>query len=171
MVVLTGGPGSGKTSVIKHLQQHGFNVAQESGREVLQSDGGMVLRETNPLGYALAMLSLDMQNFASSIETKETTIFDRGIPDIAGYLDLMGIQIPKILDEMCTMNRYTGPIFAAPPWREIYRIDKERTQSFQDACKTYDAVCSAWKRYDYSLIELPKATVKDRSDFIQNNLN
>ncbi|MEP2987942.1 MAG: ATP-binding protein [Parasphingorhabdus sp.] len=171
MIVLTGGPGSGKTSVANSLRQDGFRVAKESGRKILQSDGGMALRESNPLGYALAMLELDKQNFVSAIATDETTIYDRGIPDIAGYLELMNIPIPKALDDACYAHRYTGPIFAVPPWREIYRTDDQRSQSFEEACGTYDTVCSAWKKYGYSLLELPKMSVENRTDFILNNLS
>lgn len=171
MVVLTGGPGSGKTSLANSLQQHDFRVAKESGRTVLKNEGGIALREINSEAYALAMLDLDKQNFMSSIATQKPMVFDRGFPDIAGYLDLMNIEIPKPLDHVCMTYRYTGPIFALPPWAQIYRNDEERIQNFEQAGATYEAVCSAWRKYGYNLIELPKASVQERTDFVLNNLD
>lgn len=35
-IVFTGGPGSGKTSVIEHLQSLGYKTSDEVGRRVIQ---------------------------------------------------------------------------------------------------------------------------------------
>ncbi|ARR08937.1 ATP-binding protein [Vibrio campbellii] len=36
LIVFTGGPGSGKTSVIEHLIKLGYACAPETGRKVIQ---------------------------------------------------------------------------------------------------------------------------------------
>ena len=85
----------------------------------------MQLREDDPLGYAMAMLDRDKENFDRAHETQERCAFDRGFPDISGYLNLMGINTPERLSIMCNQQRYSGPIFAAPPWQDIYQNDAE----------------------------------------------
>ena len=51
-IVFTGGPGSGKTSVIEHLQNLGYKTADEVGRRVIQlqveSGGNACLLYTSP---------------------------------------------------------------------------------------------------------------------------
>lgn len=170
MVVITGGPGAGKTTLIDSLADHGFTTVNESGRAVLQSKDGMKLRDEDPLGFALAMLDHDKASFDRAAETNERYAFDRGFPDIVGYLNLMGIDTPKRLRTTCDLERYSGPIFAAPPWQDIYQNDAERTQSFETARATYDAVTDAWRKCGYKLIVLPLAPVDKRIDFMLDKL-
>lgn len=35
-IVLTGGPGMGKTSIINHLKSMGYKTVKESGRDIIQ---------------------------------------------------------------------------------------------------------------------------------------
>jgi predicted ATPase len=168
MIVLTGGPGSGKSSLVNGLQALGFHCAPESGRIILQSEGGMALRAASPEKYAAAMLRIDREKCNSAVNVSTKTVLVRGLPDIVGYLNLMNCNIPEDLHLACQKMRYSGPIFSAPPWQEIYVQDSERTQDFDTACATHDAVCSAWKNYGYQLVELPKMTIDDRIKFILN---
>ena len=166
MIVLTGGPGAGKTAVANGLRAFGYHCVPESGRIVLQRGGGMALRAASPKKYAAAMLSIDRDNFNSAENRSERTVFDRGLPDIVGYLSLMKCDISEELHLACQAIRYSGPIFSAPPWREIYVQDAERTQDFDIACATHDAVYSAWKAYAYQVIELPRTSIQARIDYI-----
>lgn len=171
MLVITGGPGAGKTTLIDALADHGFSTVAESGRAILQFTGGMKLRARDPSAYAMAMLKHDQENFDRAQKTNNRYVFDRGFPDIAGYLNLMSIKAPQQLNLACSQKRYSGPIFAAPPWPEIYENDTERTQDLEMARATYNAVTDAWKYYGYELTSLPLTTVEKRVDFVLDKLN
>ncbi len=171
MLVITGGPGAGKTTLIEALAHHDFCTIAESGRAILQSAGGMKLRARDPSAYAIAMLKRDQENFDRAQKTNNKYVFDRGFPDIAGYLNLMSINIPQQLGLICKQKRYSGPIFAAPPWLKIFENDTERTLDFDTAFTTYDAVTNAWISYGYELISLPLTTVEKRVEFILEKLN
>jgi predicted ATPase len=54
----------------------------------------------------------------------------------------------------------------APPWPEIYRTDTERRQSWEEAVRTYEAVTSAYTQAGYELVELPRAPVSERLEFV-----
>jgi len=95
-------------------------------------------------------------------------LFDRGFPDNVGFLQMMGLRIPDELGLACKNYRYAGPIFVAPPWKEIYHGDQDRIQDWHEAETTYEAVTSTWRRYGYELIELPKASVNERANFVTN---
>ena len=63
--------------------------------------------------------------------------------------------------------RHKTQVFIAPAWREIYVQDTERTQDFDEACRTEAAMREAYPRYGYTLIDLPRASVAERTAFIR----
>lgn len=170
IAVITGGPGSGKTTLCEQLSREGIAVGRESGRAILARTDGHDLREQSPLAYALEILQLDVENFKRANAGSETWLFDRGFADNAGFLDLTGLPRPKELEQACRNYRYAGPIFVAPPWREIYHDDDDRIQDWLAAKATYVAVTAAWKKYGYDLVELPKASVEERVLFVKKRL-
>ena len=57
-------------------------------------------------------------------------------------------------------------VFGAPPWREIYVNDAERTQDFDEAVATYDLCVRSYRDFGYRIVELPPDTVEARADFV-----
>ncbi|WP_417620798.1 AAA family ATPase [Parasphingorhabdus sp.] len=170
IAVITGGPGSGKTTLCDKLSREGLAIGSESGRAVLARKNGHALRSQNPLSYALEILNLDIAKFQNAATSDDSWLFDRGFPDNAGFLKLMGLPRPKKLADACRNYRYAGPVFVAPPWQEIYHSDPDRIQDWQEAKATYFAVTEAWNSYGYSLIELPKVSVEQRAIFVKECL-
>lgn len=166
--VITGAPGAGKSTLLAALEDAGLIVYPEAARDILRAPGGMALRADDPRGFAAAMLSSDIESW--HVPPCGPVIHDRGFPDIVGFLDLEGLAIPHELDRACRDLRYDGPIFRAPPWRAIYKSDSERTQDWSGAKASDAAVCSAWRRYGYSLIDLPLASVADRRRWFLDRL-
>tara|TARA_R110002049_G_scaffold11544_1_gene54068 strand:- start:11 stop:547 length:537 start_codon:yes stop_codon:yes gene_type:complete len=170
IAVVTGGPGSGKTTLCNQLAKEGIAIGRESGRAVLAQAGGRELRMRDPLSYALEILKLDIENFNEARAGRGPWLFDRGFPDNAGFLGLMGLSRPEELERACRNDRYDGPVFVAPPWREIYHGDDDRIQDWEEARATCSAVSAAWASYGYELVELPKASVEERASFVRKRL-
>lgn len=170
IAVITGGPGSGKTTLCEMLSGEGIAIGRESGRAVLARRDGHELRRKSPYLYAAEILKLDTENFTRANRGSQTWLFDRGFPDNAGFLEMMGLRIPDELGLACKCYRYAGPIFVAPPWKEIYHGDQDRIQDWPEAKATYEAVTSAWRRYGYELVELPKGSVNERANFVTNRI-
>ena len=57
-----------------------------------------------------------------------------------------------------------------PPWREIFSNDDERRHSFEDALASYEAQLSAYERFGYQIIFVPKLDVSARADFVLSQL-
>lgn len=164
--VVTGGPGAGKSTLLAELAQRGISVEEEAARAILQAPDGMALRERDPKGFAEAMFARELVSFKRAGERDGATVFDRGFPDTVGFLRLEGLPVPEMMDRICRDTRYSGPIFRAPPWREIYCPDEERIQDWDQARASDAAVCAAWRDYGYELIDLPFAEVAERADFV-----
>lgn len=169
--VVTGGPGAGKSTLLDTAAAAGLVVSPEVAREILQAPGGMELREHDPVGFAEAMLWHEMAAFKNSSHHFAPVLFDRGFPDIAGFLLLEGLPVPAELDRICRELRYEGPVFRAPPWREIYSQDAERIQDWEAAVASDAAVIAAWRHYGYDPIDLPLAAVEKRLMFIIGELD
>ncbi|MEQ1509138.1 MAG: AAA family ATPase [Sphingopyxis sp.] len=166
--VLTGGPGAGKSTLLAALAAKGVPTFPEVARAILQSSGGMAMRAERPMDFAMAMLDAELAAWHRA--ESGPALYDRGFPDIAGFLELEGLAVPDKLDQICHDLRYTGPIFRAPPWRMIYAPDSERTQDWEQAVASDTAIGSAWLRYGYALIDLPLAPIAERAAFVQYHL-
>lgn len=169
--VITGAPGAGKTTLLDAAAAAGLATSPEVARVLLQQPGGMALREHDPLGFAEAMLEAHRREWERHSGAAGPVLFDRGFPDVVGFLDVSGMPTSPAIDRTCRELRYSGPVFRAPAWAEIYVRDAERIQDWVGAVASDAAVTAAWRRYGYEVIELPLASVQDRLAFLRRALN
>ena len=168
--VLTGAPGAGKTTLLDAAAAAGISTSPEVARVLLQQPGGMALREGDPLGFAEAMLDAHVREFERHTNQLGPVVFDRGFPDVVGFLDVSGLPVPKSVDAACRLIRYNGPILRAPAWAAIYRQDHERIQSWDQAVASDEAVTAAWRRYGYAVVDMPLVQVAQRLEFLTDRL-
>lgn len=165
--VLTGAPGGGKSTLIDEARRRGIATSPEVARAILSQPGGMGLRRDDPLGFAEAMLEAHRREWERHSETGIPVIFDRGFPDVVGFLEVSGLKVTPEIDRVCRTLRYSGPILRAPAWREIYCQDAQRIQSWEEAVASDEAVTAAWRRYGYEVSDLPFATITERLRFLE----
>ncbi|WP_322065343.1 AAA family ATPase [Burkholderia ubonensis] len=172
--VVTGGPGSGKSTLIDALERAGFARSQEAGRGVIQDQmavDGPALPWRDRSAFAELMLGWEMRSHHLARQARGPVFFDRGVPDVIGYLRLSGLAVPAHADAAARRFRYHRRVFIAPPWPDIYTRDAERRQDFVEAVRTYDAMVECYASYGYRLIELPRASVKARVRFVLDALD
>jgi len=164
---LTGGPGAGKTSLIHELASRGYAARAEAGRAIIQlaADRGDDHPWRDPRDFALRMLRWDIRSYHEA-EDQGPVFFDRGIPDVAGYLALVGLPMIGEVDRAAQSLRYNRTVFLLPPWRSIYIQDAERRQTFEEAQATSQAMADAYLAYGYDLVSVPKIPLEERVDFI-----
>ncbi|MGL5839379.1 MAG: AAA family ATPase [Sphingorhabdus sp.] len=166
--VITGGPGTGKSTLLQALAATGLQTFPEVARTILKAPGGMAMRAERPAEFAVAMLKAQCDAWHAA--EPGLSVYDRGFADIAGYLKLEALPIPDELEQACRHRHYQGPVFRAPPWREIYTGDEERIQTWEEALAGDAAVTAAWKHYGYRLIDLPFVPVTGRVAFVMEQL-
>lgn len=168
--VITGAPGAGKTTLLNAAEASGLKTSPEVARQLLQSPGGMELRAGDPLAFAEAMAEAHLREFKRHADHPAPVLFDRGFPDVVGFLDVSGLPVSPEIDRLCRTLRYSGPILRAPAWAAIYVQDAERIQDWEQAVASDEAVTAAWRRYGYDLTDLPQAEVEERLAFLRNRL-
>jgi predicted ATPase len=169
LFVMTGGPGSGKTTLIAALERAGFNAVHEAGRRIIKEQmatGGRALPWADRARFASAMLDHDIAAHETWRRHRRPVFFDRGIPDVLGYLDLVGLSVSQSMREAAQVRRYNRTVFIAPPWPAIFAQDDERKQTPEEAERTYHAMTRVYAEYGYALLELPRASVAERVRFV-----
>ena len=168
--VLTGGPGSGKSSVLNELKNEGYAVVEESGRKVIQEQvvqDGEALPWKNKQKFRDLMVQEDIRKYQEAQKLDGIVLFDRGIPDSLGYSYLEEIPIDSSLEAIVGKYPYQPVVFMMPPWEEIYENDTERKQDFETSVETYEAMRAVYTGLGYMIMELPKVDIKERVKFVK----
>jgi predicted ATPase len=112
------------------------------------------------------MLSWEMRSYRAAMNLHGPVIFDRGIPDVLGYLRLSNLPIPPKVEKAAQTFRYSRRVLIAPPWPEIFTQDAERKQSLEEARATCEAMIETYSALGYELIPLPFDSVEHRAQFV-----
>lgn len=172
-IVITGGPGSGKTTLVQELEDKGYLVEHEVSRDVTkeaQESGIEQLFLENPILFSDKLLTARLKQYKKNENTKKDFIFyDRAVPDVVAYMDFAEIEYPEYFIEACNKNIY-DVIFILPPWQEIYLNDNERYESFEEAEKIYKKLKNTYIKYGYQPNIVPVGTLDQRIAHILNEL-
>jgi Predicted ATPase len=171
--VISGGPGSGKTTLVSLLEEQGHVCMHEISRDVIkaaQEEGIEQLFLENPLLFSQKLLEGRLQQFEAGASHQIPFLFyDRGMPDVTAYMDYIRSHYPDNFYRTCMSNRYDS-VFLLPPWEEIYEQDNERYESFDEAEKIYRYLVHGYQKYGYHITEVPIGSVPSRIDYILSNL-
>jgi predicted ATPase len=169
--VITGGPGSGKTTVLAELVRRGHICVPEDARAVIQEQvaGGQSAvpwLDAPRFAELLAARSIATYRKEAAKQHSAAVFFDRGVGDAFTCADLIDHTLPVALHEQAMSCRYRDPVFLAPWWPEIYETDAERRQGREEAERTERAVEKTYIDLGYRILRLPLASPAARADFI-----
>lgn len=105
--VLTGGPGSGKTTLIEALRSAGFATSVEAGRGIIRDQSAIAGRA----------LPWELRSYHAALEQPGPVFFGRGVPDTLGYLRLTGLPVSDHVSNAAERFRYVS---IAPPGRKSF---------------------------------------------------
>jgi predicted ATPase len=160
--VIAGGPGSGKSSLIHALSASGEICYVEISRQLIreqQASGGRLLPWADLRGFASACAARMLEDIRAS-SGHARCFFDRGLPDLIGYLARGGQASPPDWREASRV--YSRIVFFAPPWRDIFVQDAERPQNFPEAWALGEHVRQAYLDCGFTVVELVLGSVEER---------
>jgi predicted ATPase len=172
IILLIGGPSSGKTTLINHLETEGHICYPEISREVIlkaREEGVDYLFLENPMLFSERLLEGRIKQYQNAVNEEKPVFIDRGIPDVVAYMDFIGDTYPDEFVAACETYKY-DKVFVLPPWEEIYTSDAERYESYEEASKIHNYLVDTYTKYGYELHEVPKTSVEERFQFIINHI-
>ena len=172
-IVISGSPGAGKTSIIKGLKDKGYIVFQEYSRTLIdegKASGKTNFFLSNPGEFSeLLFMGRKAQYDASSSlyvnAAKPFVFFDRGVLDIYAYL-LAVNQRDDSLEKRIIPFKY-DLVFLVEPWKEIYKKDIQRMETFTEAKRYFPYIKKVYKQ-SHSIVTVPKDTITNRVLFIEH---
>lgn len=173
-ILLIGGPSTGKTTLLNHLNSLGYTCLKEISREVIkkaQKEGVEQLFLKNPLLFSSLLKDARIEQFIEGGSRDTPYVFyDRGIPDTLAYMNYIRQEYPKEFVTACTTYIY-DQVFILPSWKAIHTIDNERYESFEEAQEIQSKLLATYKKYKYKPINVPLGTPEERAQFIISKLD
>lgn len=168
-IVITGGPGAGKSTLIEALKKEGYPCQDEVARELIRE-----FREENinPWNNRKEFIRLVYERIFHDLQQSENQSFfcDRGALDCMAYLKEARLTIPEYLQSFDPHEYYSEEVFILPPREEIYCQDWARQQTFREAVSLYQSIRSTYMDYGFKLIEVPMLPLNERVEFLQQHL-
>ena len=163
--VITGGPCSGKTTIINELSKLGFFTVPEAAREILERekvDGKRVEEiRKNELEFQIRVLWAKIRNEMEAPRDR-IVFFDRGIPDSIAYYEFMGIKHEELM-EYCKDKKYKKVFFL-----ELlpFKKDDARIEDEEKARKLSELIQKVYTELGYDVIKIPVLPIKERVKMI-----
>lgn len=179
-IVITGGPATGKTSLIKELETRDYYCFHEVIRELTnqaKQEKNTEVFNTNPiaivddsLGFNRKILNARIKHYQAALQLDQKLVFfDRGIPDVLGYMDYYKQPYDHTFTKPCIKNTYDH-IFILPPWEEIFVSDGERFETYEEALQIHFFLEGIYEHFGYKCIKVPFGSVKERVNFILDQM-
>ena len=163
-IIISGPPGSGKTTIINELNNRGY----------------LCLAEINPSDICNKVIKNDkflLSEFLFKKRQKQylqsydqITFYDRSIIDVVAYLIYWNKPYPKKWDIVIKNLQYYNNIFYTPCWKKIYTKNNYRKENFNESVRIDKVLKKTYLNFNYNITEIPKLDVIERVDFILNNI-
>ncbi len=169
-VVITGGPGAGKTALIGELGRRGFATVGESARAVIAERLAQGLPpRPEPESFAREILRRDMEKYAAP-RAAGVVFYDRSAVEALGGVNAAApMREPDLQAQLDTL-KFHQLVFVLPPWKAIYRTDAERDHTFEHAQRVHGEIVRWYVRCGYRIDEVPCLPVEQRAEHVLRSL-
>jgi len=164
-IVVSGCSAGGKTTLLNEMAARGYQVFPEAGRRAILEGYSFVAAPEAFLGRCGVLEANDYDAVVSGI-----ALFDRSLLEVRVWYARNDRREPEQITQALATRRYCQSIFLTPPWPELFQQGNERAHDFQEALAEYDALCEHLPRYGYRLEDIPKVSVKERADWLEDRL-
>jgi predicted ATPase len=188
LVVLTGGPCSGKTTLINTLSSLGYITYSEQALALinkLRDDWGhetfINWKENNIKKFQLMILKAQTK-IESSIPTNKLCFLDRGRLDTLAYFKHANIEIPKNIEDLAlgfskrskpAINTFSNPhrkydlIIQCETLNNFQeRENTGRSETREESLSISKLLTQTYQEHGYPVITLKEASITDRISYL-----
>lgn len=168
-IIITGPPGSGKSSLIRALKLNGHIVLPEIAREAIKTEEKSG-RGFFPWTHLAEFSDIVFREFmARKKDYAQTLVFtDRGVPDTLSYMRLGKLEAPQEYYNELARYPYHKVVFYAPFWDRIYKVDEVRKESAEEAQAVGNAIRDCYTDLGFTLYQLPLGSVAERVRYVED---
>ena len=167
--VITGGPSSGKTTIVNQLKKLGFSSTPEAARVLIDIgiNNGLTIqeirRDEEQFNQSILCIQMAMENI---LVPDHVCFHDRGTPDSLAYIRLSGGD--ESIARKFAMKRKYNKIFLLEllPFKKDYA----RTEDSDKAKQIEQMIYETYEELNYEVILVPVSTIEERMDFILDSL-
>lgn len=169
--VLTGGPSTGKTSLIEELSKIGHKTVPEAAREhidVSYKNGILVEELRKDERKFQEDVALIKERYESELDASENVFFDRGMHDTIAYMAYYGYPVEEWLQKIIDGSSYKKVFLLEP--LEVYKKDYARTEDKRFMYEINDLLFEAYDKAGMKPVYVPVGTLEDRLAYVLANL-
>ena len=168
--VITGGPGSGKTTTVNLLRARGYNTTIEHARHYIDTQRvtGRTVDEIrkNQIEFQTGVLNMQIEQEAS-ISPDEIVFLDRALPDTLAYYRFLNLPVDERLNDVLKKVAYKK-IFILdflPLVNDYARSENKDAQK-----EIHELITEVYESLPFPVIHVPVLEPEERVNFILKNL-
>ena len=158
-IVITGGPGTGKSSVIGALRDRGYTTIDEAAMPIKEAEqrkkeAGLpyILPENDNAGFQRLIYSRQIELERNAYGT---TFVDRGLIDNIGYCRRFNTAIAPELELLCKSVAYEKVFIMDPLPSSCYKNECARDESAQESAHLGELIGQAYQDYGHKIVRVP----------------
>ncbi len=168
--VITGGPSTGKTTVINMLKKRGYKTTIEHARhymDTMRTEGETIEEmRSNKRKFQLGVLDMQIEQEAA-IQPKDLVFLDRAIPDAMAYYQFLMLDYDEKLLNAVKNTSY----------KKVYILDRlpfikdyARTEDEDDQKKIHQLIIDVYTSLGFPIVIVPVLPPTERVEFILKNI-
>ncbi len=157
MIVITGGPSVGKSTLLHELRKGGFTVVPEQATEVIKE--GKILPWKNRDLFQREVLRRQIEAESQFHNSKEIVFVDRGVLDGEAYYQCDGIEPQAVFKELSAMQ-YTHVLLLEP--LGVFVHDGIRFEDMDYTVRITQVLHDVYRKKGFDVIRIPAEKVSRR---------
>ena len=158
-IIISGPPGSGKTTIINELITRGYTCLPEIGPINIQN------KKIKKDKMLLSEFLFKKRKKQYDIIINKLAFYDRSIVDVIAYLDFWQQEYPNKWNHIINECQYSKNIFYTSNWQKIYKTTESRKEKYTESIKIDTILRKTYLKFNYNIIDVPKLNVTQRVDF------
>jgi predicted ATPase len=177
-IVITGGPGSGKTSLVNYLATLGYGTVPEAAIQIIDElssrygvAGQVNWRREQPDEFQRLVARRQAALEGSVLAGTGGLVFcDRGRPDALAYAWLVGVKLDGEVQSLIERQRYLGVFLLDTPRCFQERPATGRTSDRARSVRIHRLLDEAYRSLGYTPARVPELPTEERAWLILSAL-
>lgn len=172
-IIITGGPGVGKTSLVKHYEKSGFEVIHEAATDIIRERLDQQIKEPwNQEGFNTNVIELQLKRQVQAEARKANLVFfDRSPIDVLAYSHLQQdkshCHITRLVEE--AVFRYHKKVFLIENLGACENTEV-RPESIEEVRNIERLIEDHYRKYNFEIVRIPPAPIEERARLILQHL-